>query len=304
MAGVPRGERAALRMAVVAFCVLVSLLLHGGVLAAVLFWVETKPGAIALPTEAISIELVPSDVLEAVQERPTPEASASSSSVESNPGAAESVPAAAPPAEPPERAESVERAEQVAANDLPKTDTKEHAPPVEETPPGPQQEAEAATDEASKPMAAVTKAETPSHDPTPPARTVKTAKLVDAVEPRKTKSRPTNKGGARSRAAKGSASSSARVSASAGSAINYAAVVRAHVTARKPTGTGRPGTVVITFGVSRSGGLSYAGILRPSGDTGLDRSVLSAVRGAAPFPPPPPGASPGQLRFQIPFYFQ
>jgi protein TonB len=64
------------------------------------------------------------------------------------------------------------------------------------------------------------------------------------------------------------------------------------------------GTVVVTFGVSRSGGLAFASISRSSGDQQLDRTVLSAVRNAAPFPMPPSGAAPGQLRFSMPFYFQ
>ena len=58
-------------------------------------------------------------------------------------------------------------------------------------------------------------------------------------------------------------------------------------------GDGRDGAPLDNFG----------GRLTP-GDAGLDRTVLSAVRSAAPFPAPPSGASPGQLRFTMPFYFQ
>jgi protein TonB len=77
--------------------------------------------------------------------------------------------------------------------------------------------------------------------------------------------------------------------------------VRARVAARKPAGGGRRGTVVVAFAVARSGAMSSASIARSSGDPALDRSVLAAVRGAGPFPVPPPGVN---LRFAIPFYFR
>ena len=62
-------------------------------------------------------------------------------------------------------------------------------------------------------------------------------------------------------------------------------------------------TVVVAFGITAAGGLGYAKIARSSGDQHLDQASLSAVRGAAPFPQPPAGASAAQLRFSIPFYF-
>jgi protein TonB len=80
--------------------------------------------------------------------------------------------------------------------------------------------------------------------------------------------------------------------------------VRARVASRRPHGQGQRGTVYITFGVSASGGLTFASISRSSGDPGLDRSVLAAVRSAAPFPAPPAGASLRQRQFSMPFHFQ
>lgn len=102
-----------------------------------------------------------------------------------------------------------------------------------------------------------------------------------------------------SRGAKGS--EGGKVSASRGSAVNYAATVRARVASRRPSGAGRRGTVVVSFGVTTSGGLAYASVSRSSGNAGLDQSVLSAVRSAGPFPPPPPGAG---RQFSIPFHFR
>jgi protein TonB len=130
----------------------------------------------------------------------------------------------------------------------------------------------------------------------------KTAALADDPhEIRRKLSEPRQKGGARSRTASASGASSGRVSASTGSAVDYAARVRARVAGHKPAGAGRSGTVIISFAISRSGGVSYASVARSSGDPTLDRSVLSAVRGAGPFPVPPPGADP---RFSMPFYFR
>jgi protein TonB len=77
--------------------------------------------------------------------------------------------------------------------------------------------------------------------------------------------------------------------------------VRARVAGNKPATSGYRGRAVVAFGVTRSGGLAYARIRRSSGSAALDRLALGAVRGAAPFPPPPPGAT---RQFSIPFNFQ
>jgi protein TonB len=132
-------------------------------------------------------------------------------------------------------------------------------------------------------------------------RPQKTAKLTEPSPELERNSEAKRKGAAQTRTNKGSAASKGRASASTGSSINYAAIVRARVASRKPAGGGKRGTVVIAFGVSRSGGLSFASVSRSSGDPSLDRSVLAAVRGAGPFPVPPPGAG---LRFAMPFYFK
>lgn len=290
-------DRTAVRALAITASSAVSLLLHGSVLAAVLLLSDPKPGANSLPTEAISIEIVPSDVLESARTSPSPEASASASSVQSDPGAVEDVAAASPvqteavePLEEPSLAEP----RTAAVPDAPSRSNDMPADARHETPVEPALEQAAATEapeDTSPPTAS-------------PPRPIEKTKRTTPPRPHKAHKTPSRKGGAPSRAAKGSAPSRARVSASPGAVINYAAVVRARVASRKPPGPGKRGTVVVTFGVSRSGGLAFASIARSSGDAGLDRTVLSAVRSAAPFPPPPQGASPGQLRFSMPFYFQ
>jgi len=297
MAEPEAGHRASSRALAVLASTAFSLLLHGSVLAAALFWVERQPGAIVSPTEAISLELTETEVLEAVTTASALDAAASLASVQSDPG--ETVDSAAASSRPASELRPLEPVEEIEAQE-----------PASESAPAPQgteaMRGDLATDEA-------TGVEQPdrSHardDPDKPATEtkarktpVKTAKLTEPTAEREKESPSKKKGAAPSRANKGTPGSSGRVSASAGSAINYAALVRARVAARKPSGNGRRGTVVIAFGVSRSGGMSFASVARSSGDSGLDRSVLAAVRGAGPFPTPPPGAS---LRFAIPFYFR
>jgi periplasmic protein TonB len=95
-----------------------------------------------------------------------------------------------------------------------------------------------------------------------------------------------------------------RASTSSGSVLSYASRARAKVSGHVPrSGAGR-GTVVVSFGVTSSGGLSYARIARSSGNSAVDRAVLAGVRSAAPFPSPPAGATSSQLRFSVSFQFR
>ncbi|MGB0085262.1 MAG: cell envelope integrity protein TolA [Rhodomicrobiaceae bacterium] len=97
----------------------------------------------------------------------------------------------------------------------------------------------------------------------------------------------------------------ASVSASFGKTRDYSAQVRAHVSQNRPTGlSGQTGTVVAAFGLTESGGLAYARISNSSGNSVLDRAVLSALHGAVPFPRAPKGVPDGDRRFTMPFYFR
>ena len=116
-------------------------------------------------------------------------------------------------------------------------------------------------------------------------------------------SKASKKGGAQARGKTSKKRSGGQASASAGSVRNYAARVRAKVARNRPRGVRARGTAVVSFGVSRSGGLRYARLSRSSGNGALDSAALSAVRRASPFPTPPRGASLRQLSFRIPFHF-
>lgn len=271
---------------------LASILFHGAVLAAVLYGIEQTPGAIPEPSEAVSLAVYRSDVLEAVDISRTLEASASLASVQAEEGADRDA------AAPTDELKAVKPQAELAAKDAPIAEATEAAPKGIETVSGalPVDEVTGkdVTDDRAKPR-----------DAEPPAKKRTDAKETTkrtTPEPKSTaKAAPGRKGGAKSKASKGRSASTGRVSASRGSAINYAAKVRARVAARKPGGAGQRGTVVVSFGVSSAGGLAYARIARSSGNGALDRRVLSAVRRAAPFPRPPPGAT---RRFSIPFYFR
>jgi len=107
-----------------------------------------------------------------------------------------------------------------------------------------------------------------------------------------------------SKAKAGKGTGKERATASSGSILNYAAHVRARVAANKPAGGGLGGTAVVAFGLTPSGGLAHARLVRSSGNPVLDRLALATVRGSAPFPPPPAGATSAQLQFSIPFHFR
>lgn len=98
-----------------------------------------------------------------------------------------------------------------------------------------------------------------------------------------------------------SVASKSKAAASRGDIAGYAARVRARVAGRRPAGNGVKGTVIVSFSVGGGGGLGSARIVRSSGSGALDAAALQAVRGAAPFPPPPGGRS---LSFSVPFHYQ
>ncbi|WP_072394779.1 energy transducer TonB [Hyphomicrobium sp. CS1GBMeth3] len=274
-----------------------SLLIHGAVLAAVVTWIEADPGAVAPKTDAVSVELIQTEVLEAVAAAPSVEAETAPESVQSDPG--ESVDSASASVSPTEQLKPVDPAENVVAQEV-AARSEASSPAGLEVLQGmlASEDAVGSQVPAERPAAKSVEVTRKAKQREKP---VKTAKLPDPAEKRDTESPSRKKGSASSRAAKGSAASAARVSASKGSAVNYAAIVRARVAARKPAGGGMRGTVFVAFGVSRSGSVSYVRVARSSGNPGLDGKVVAAVRGAGPFPMPPPGAN---LRFAMPFSFR
>jgi len=84
----------------------------------------------------------------------------------------------------------------------------------------------------------------------------------------------------------------------------YAALVWDRVQARRPAARRFSGTTEVRFQVATDGTLHSAAVTRSSGSGLHDRAALTAVEGAAPFPPPPATLAPGRLDFVVSFVFQ
>jgi protein TonB len=289
----PAQRRRRMAFKVAAF---LSVLLHAGSLYAFINWHNPADvGAASAVSEAISVEIVTTKTLEALQEKQVPEpvpAPEATAPVEGKTEAAEAKVAKTEETPPPEP-EIIVPPQAFALPEL----SQELAPPAKQ--------AEAPVKTEAPPLPELG----PTEAPPKPANT----DTVDRIAPPKPPPKPPEKKKAAERAPKGGTTSKAqsgkgtggeRASASTGALINYAAHVRARVAANKPSGGGLRGTAMVSFGLTTSGALAFASVARSSGNSTLDGLAVAAVRQSAPFPRPPDGATSAQLRFSIPFYFQ
>jgi TolA protein len=119
------------------------------------------------------------------------------------------------------------------------------------------------------------------------------------------KRREARRGQEAAEASQGKQASKGRVSASRGSVLNYGASVRAKIARNTPKHSGSGGGAArVAFAVSPSGALTSARIVKSSGNSALDQTALSTVRRSSPFPPPPAGATTAQLSFTLNFTFR
>jgi periplasmic protein TonB len=245
-------------------------------------------------TEAISVEIVTTKTLEALQPKQIPEpapAMVANAPVEGKTEAAETKAAKqqeTPPPEPeiivpPQPFARPELSQDLAPAKQAETPITSEAPPLPELGP---------TEEPPRPLNMETVERVAP--PKPPSKKVEEKKAAEKAP----------KGGTTSKAQAGKGGGGERATASSGALLNYAAHVRARVAANKPSGGGLRGTATVSFGLTTSGALAFASIVHSSGDSTLDGLAVSAVRQSAPFPRPPDGATTAQLRFSIPFYFQ
>jgi periplasmic protein TonB len=270
----------------------VSVLLHAASLAAFLNWHGAETGAIEQPSEAISVEIVESRTLEALQPKQAPEPTPSPQALAPTPGAPEATDAAVAKPNPAPELEitAKEPVTGPEAREEVKQTAREEMHRKSETPPVPVQGPAEVMPEPPKTRVADEEAEAKRKE----QRQVEKKKAAERAP----------KGGPISKSNAGKGTGGERASASTGSIMSYAAFVRARVAGNKPSGGGSNGTVVVTFRVTAAGGLSSVSVTRSSGNSALDQLAVSAVRGAAPFPTPPAGATPAQLFFAIPFHFQ
>jgi protein TonB len=275
--------------------IIASFILHAAVAAAIVSAPLTETGVLDLPTEAISIELEASNVIEQAAVEAVSEAVASPAVTAVDEGESaetltaadqtDTVQAVAVPADPTEANEANN------GEDIDRVISGEGADAEILT-------AKPAEEPAQKEIQSEPSKRVERDRNRPVAAKSSTAK---ADKGKDTDNRV--KGGVAARGSSDRASPGARVSASAGSMAGYAARVRARVAANRPAATGR-GTAVVSFKVTSGGGLAYARLSRSSGVPALDQAAVAAVRRSAPFPTPPPGASGGQLAFSIPFHFR
>lgn len=271
----------------------VSLLVHAGSLAAFVTWHGAETGAIEHPSEAISVEIVASRTLEATQPQQIPEPAPSPEPTAPKLGkteASDTPVVKQTPAPEPEPEVALPQPPIPEAEDEAKPTAKQEVPGKVETPPLPVQGPAEVVPEPPKATVADEDADARRRE-------------QKRIEKKKAAERAP-KGGITSKASAGKGTGGDRASASTGSVLAYAAHVRARVAGNKPSGGGSQGTAVVSFRVTTAGGLASVSVARSSGSAALDQLAIAAVRGAAPFPAPPAGATPGQLFFTIPFHFQ
>ena len=92
--------------------------------------------------------------------------------------------------------------------------------------------------------------------------------------------------------------SSAKPFARSATASAYKATVWAALAAHKPRAVQR-GSTTVTFELGASGALGSVRVRQSSGNAGLDQMALQTVRDAAPFAPPPNGASAYTIRIDF-----
>jgi protein TonB len=313
--------------------VLASLALHAAPVA-LFFWVPIDTsGTLERPTDAISVNIVDSSVLESMKPSEESEAAAQQASAASDPGQAveedskavaslEQFPLYPPePRTAPEPTRNLEATGEAGSKPPPasiETGATEAALPDEPAlvrvpepiPLGPRDLTALVREAVERDQPAERKDESEPSELEHPRRTLDNEARIapgpsqehaPSDEKRRESRKADHRGGAPARASAGQSRSSAAVAASRGDLSGYAALVRARVAAHKPSGSGVRGTVTIRFGVSRSGAISFAAIASSSGNAALDRAALSAVHQAAPFPAPPGGAG---VTFAVPFTFQ
>ncbi|GGX67051.1 hypothetical protein GCM10007385_40150 [Tateyamaria omphalii] len=135
----------------------------------------------------------------------------------------------------------------------------------------------------------------PNDPPPAPRQTKQTASRTPEREVPRGNQAQTN---ARAGAADGTAARAApkatgnAVAARAGTAAasNYPGeIMRKLQRARRPR-VGDRGVATVSFRIASNGGLSAVSVARSSGSRDLDNAAMQVIRGAAPFPAPPPGA--------------
>ncbi len=258
------------------------------------------------PVETTPVDPQPVERAETVEpQQPTPPAEVAAS---------EPVPTQAVPTEVSRLAEAVSEV-QIAA--LPPVENE--AVVIPETTPVVEAETLEPVDEAEQQVAALVHVPlpTPRPEPVQPQRRAEQPKREQPA-PRQQTQRKAGSGGqnqadARKGTSEGSTqgraaqqSSGARQNSAQGNAAvsNYPGqVARKLNRAVRPQRGRERGEVIVSFTVSKSGGVSSIRVARGSGSQALDRAALDTVNRAAPFPPIPDAAGRSSWSFNLPIAF-
>ncbi len=84
---------------------------------------------------------------------------------------------------------------------------------------------------------------------------------------------------------------------------NYRGRVQSHLARYKRKVGSSKGRVVVSFSLSRSGGVRGVRVVRGSGNGSIDRAAISMVKRASPFPRMPAGG-PASMRFSVPISYR
>jgi len=198
-----------------------------------------------------------------------------------------------------ELVEPVEDPAEVPVEEISETkpDTQTYEPkPVAELKPVEDVAAEAAIPLTSKPVKQEKKKVKKKKEIKKPKKVAKKAK-------KKTKKRHAGKRVAALQKGGGAKGKQRKVAGRAAIA-NYRGRVQSHLARYKRSpGAGHRGRAVVSFSLSRSGGVSGVRLVRSSGNSAIDRATLAMVRRASPFPPMPAGG-PGRMRFSVPVSYR
>jgi periplasmic protein TonB len=291
---IAEAEREACSRRLLVGAIIVSCTLHVAGAAAMLSSHAAMPdyGVISQLTDAISVEMTASTVIEAVEATASiaTAAAAPTATQEGNP--VPSSAAAVPLTKVEETAAEMPESETIKATEVMPDVARPRDEPLE------------VVRGAGQPSDLIaTKAAERAEDEEQKKLQKKVKTKTEEVKVEQQQAAPQVSGGVTARST-AQADSQAKVSASRGSILSYAAGIRAKVARNKPSRLGCRGEVQVSFGVTPSGELGYATLVQSSGNPKLDEAAIEAIRRSAPFGPPPADAAPSQLRFSIPFYFR
>jgi periplasmic protein TonB len=257
-----------------------SCILHGAAFAWIL-WpaVDTTLGAGGYQLESVSVEIISAAALESLSARPVPDSGGAIATVEQATGARAA-------------ADQTEISEQKRTSE-PKQDVLQEAIVKIEPLPVPADvvAAEVVTPEPKpKEVEQTLAADEPRPEPKPDTPQRQAQAAVTA-------------GGDASRAAAESIAADGSAGASAGQLTRYAIDVRLAIGRAKPRHNGGRGKVLVSFGLTESGGVRFVDIAGTSGSASLDSAAMRAIH-LTPFPTPPMGMTDVQRTYVVPFEFK